>query len=204
MIKNIIFDIGNTLVNVHFDRFKEDLIKEGVTEQDFDKLFLSKKLKDQFESGSISNKEFWQIIKSNLNLKISQKRFIYLFSDMFSEIPEMKRFVEKLDKEKKYRLIILSNTNAYHYKNLKDKFDYFKLFSKFALSYKLKMLKPSHEIFVNVIKRYKLIANQTLFIDDLKENCEAAKGAGFKTVCFKNYKSFKKEFDRIVNYERNK
>lgn len=195
MIKNIIFDLGNVLVNVHFDKFKEEIIKAGANKHAFNELF---ELKDQIESGSISKAEFWRIIKNRLGLKISHKKFTELFSDIFTDIPQMKRFVSKLAEEKKYRLIILSNTNPYHYKNLKEKSGYFKMFSKFALSYKLKILKPSPLIYETVLKRYKIKADETLFIDDIEENCKAAESLGIKTVCYKDYKSFKNKFDKLM------
>jgi len=197
LLKNIIFDLGNVLVNVHFDKFKEKILETGVSEETFKTLFYSKELKDQFESGSISNKEFLQIIKNKLGISVPQKKFIEIFSDMFSEIPEMQRFISKIARENKYRLILLSNTNSYHFNYIKRNFPYIKHFNKYALSYKLKMIKPSSLIFDTVIKRYKLKASETLFVDDLEENCAAAGQAGMKTICFKDYKSFKEEFRKI-------
>jgi glucose-1-phosphatase len=197
LIKNIIFDLGNVLVNVHFDKFSKELLKAGVKEQVFNELFYSKELKEKFESGSLSKSEFLQIIKQKLGVKISKKKFIEIFSDMFTEIPEMKKFITKIAGENKYKLILLSNTNSFHFNYIKKKFDYIRLLKTFALSYKLKMIKPAPLIYEIVIKRYRLKANETLFTDDLDVNCKAAERAGFITICFKDYKTFKREFDRI-------
>lgn len=198
MIKNIIFDLGNVLVNVHFERFRDELIKAGTGRKNFEELFHSKELKSKFESGAVSNKEFLQMVKHKLGINVSQKKFIDLFSDMFTVIPEMGNFIKKLALENKFRLILLSNTNSYHFNYIKRKFDYIRLFNKYALSYKLKMIKPSPTIYEMVLKRYKLKPDETLFIDDLEDNCKAAEKSGIKTICYKGYKSFKKEFDRMI------
>ena len=198
MIKNIIFDLGNVLIEVDFDRFRTSLLNEGVSKQVFEELFYSQEIKDKFESGSISNREFMVLMKDKLGPNISKKRFIELVSDMFTEIPEMKEFILKLAERKKYRLILLSNTNSYHFNFIKKKFDYINQIKNFALSYRLKMIKPSTIIYETVLKRYNLKANETLFIDDLKDNCNAAKAMGIKTICYKDYKSFKEKFDKMI------
>jgi putative hydrolase of the HAD superfamily len=199
LIKNIIFDLGNVLVNVHFDKFEKRLLEEGASKAACDSLFQSRELREDYESGKMTNKEFLNLACSKLDCSIKQAEFKEIFSDMFSEIPAMKLFVNKLIQDKYFRLFLLSNTNSYHFNYIKNKFDYVKGIKNFALSYRMKLNKPSPEIFFKLLKRYKLKPEDTLFIDDLVNNCKTAEKIGLKTICYSGFKKFNKEFKQITN-----
>ena len=100
-------------------------------------------------------------------------------------------------KEKKYRLYILSNTNPLHFNYCRKRFKYINLIDKFILSYKIKMVKPNRGVFKMVIKKFNLVPSETLFVDDLVENCKAAEDTGIKTICYRNYSSFIKRFEKL-------
>lgn len=199
MIKNIIFDLGNVLVNVHFDKFEKRLLEEGASKAACDSLFKSRELREDYESGKMTNKEFLKLACSKLDCNISQSKFKDIFSDMFSEIPAMKLFVNKLIQDKYFKLFLLSNTNSYHFNYIKNRFDYVKGIKNFALSYRMKLNKPSSEIFNKLLKRYKLKPEETLFIDDLENNCKTAEKIGMKTIWYSDFRKFKKEFKQITN-----
>jgi len=197
VIKNIIFDLGNVLVKVDFARFERNcLLVAGIDEKKFDRFF-RKKIRHDFESGKLSTPEFMELAYHELGETVTKNKLKSLFVDMFDEIPEMKRFLKGLAKLKKYRLFILSNTNPLHFNYGRKKFDYINLVDKFILSYKLKMVKPDKRVFKTVIKKYNLVPSETLFIDDLKENCRAAEDTGMKTICYRNYRTFIRRFEKL-------
>lgn len=88
----------------------------------------------------------------------------------------------------RYRLFVLSNTNAIHWeKAVRDFFTYDgqnvgDYFEKVFLSYKMHMVKPSPEIFAQTIREAGIDASETLFIDDSAVNCLAARNAGLMTM----------------------
>jgi putative hydrolase of the HAD superfamily len=51
-------------------------------------------------------------------------------------------------------------------------------FEKFYLSHEIKLRKPNKEIYEFALKENNLIAEETLFIDDLEENTTAASALG--------------------------
>ena len=196
MIKNIIFDLGNVLVRVDFARSKKLLLSAGVKEEDL-KRFFNKKIRNDFELGRISTSEFMDRAYLELGRNVTKTKLKKLFVDMFEEIPEMKRFLKQLAKEKKFRLYILSNTNPLHFNYCRKRFKYINLIDKFILSYKIKMVKPNRGVFKMVIKKFNLVTSETLFVDDLVENCKAAEDTGIKTICYRNYSSFIKRFEKL-------
>jgi epoxide hydrolase-like predicted phosphatase len=202
VIKNIIFDLGNVLVHVDFAKSRRLLLSAGVKEKDF-KRFFTKKNRRSFELGKITTNEFMDLAYYKLGKKVSKARLKLLFTDMFCEITEMKEFLQNLSKRKKYRLFLMSNTNPLHFNYAQNHFPYIKLFDVFILSYRMKMVKPDKRLFKAVINKYNLVPEETLFIDDLEENCRAAGDTGLKTICYKNYRTFVKQFEKIVLKNQN-
>lgn len=177
MIKNIIFDLGNVLINVDFEKFQRNILLEVRDVKLLQKL-LTNPVRKKFESGLVSAKQYLDTVVKVLDCNISKKKFIYYYNEMFSEIPEMKGFLIKLSRSDKYRLFLLSNTNPIHFNFVKKKFKYVTLIKKNILSYKLKKAKPDSRIYLTVLSRYHLVPAETLFIDDLEQNCLTAKKLG--------------------------
>ncbi len=197
MIKNIVFDLGNVLVRVDFGKSRKLLIAAGVDEKSLDRFF-SLKTRKAYESGKISTPEFLRMAYNGLAKKVSKAKLKILFSDMFVEIPEMKKFLKHLHNKKKYRLFLLSNTNPLHFNYIKVNFPYINLVNTFILSYKLGFTKPDRRIYKTVIEKYELIPGETLFIDDMEINCRTAEKFGIKTILYQNYSSFMKQFKHIT------
>jgi putative hydrolase of the HAD superfamily len=198
MIKNLIFDLGNVLVKVHFDKFKKDLIDYGMSVKTIEELLNRTDLMDKLESGSMKFDEFYEISSIILDKKISKSKFRQIFNDIFTEIPGINELLKELYESKKYIIILLSNTNNQHFNYIKNKFNYLKYFNKFALSYRLKLLKPDITIYKKVLSLYRLKPEETLFIDDLENNCDAAEKAGIKSINFKDFESFKKLLIKLI------
>jgi putative hydrolase of the HAD superfamily len=203
MIKNIIFDLGNVLVHVDFEKFRTGLLTAGVSEKDFNVFFNSNLVRGRFEKGLLTTREFLRLAVKKLGNRLTQKQLVPIFQDMFEENPDMKAFLKKLVKNNKYNLIMLSNTNPIHYNYGKKHFQYIYLIKKRALSYKLKLTKPDNRIYVKVFKRYHIKPDETLFIDDKQINCAAAELCGMKTIHFIDYESFIKQFKMITANKEN-
>ena len=84
----------------------------------------------------------------------------------------------------KYRLFLLSNTDAIHIEQFQKKSgetfysDFYRCFEHVYFSYEIGMRKPSVEIYQYVLNSHSLEASRTLFVDDKKENTDAAKTIG--------------------------
>ena len=93
-------------------------------------------------------------------------------------------FVQQLST--KYRLFLLSNTDAIHIATFKQKSgtsfynDFYECFEKVYFSFEIGMRKPNPEIYNFVLDENYLQAKNTLFIDDKKENTDAAFALGIQ------------------------
>lgn len=87
-------------------------------------------------------------------------------------------------KQKGYRVYILSNYGRNTFAEAKKSFDFLRHADGMVISYEIKHIKPEPEMYEELIRRYDVIPKETVFIDDLLPNIEAAKEKGFHTIQF--------------------
>ena len=182
MIKNLIFDFGDVFL---------DLDKEGAMKNALN-LFEIDALSDEmvainclYEQGLISTSEFIDFY-FNYFSKLSREDVIEVWNYVLKEFPQHKlEFLQKLSKENNYKLILLSNTNELHIDWVKENVSFYEnfksCFDKFYLSHEINLRKPDKEIYEFVLKENNLKAEESLFIDDTKENTDSAKQLGIHT-----------------------
>ncbi|MDE7149834.1 MAG: HAD-IA family hydrolase [Bacteroidales bacterium] len=89
----------------------------------------------------------------------------------------------------RYRLFLLSNTNALHIRYVEQDFQsrfpgrkpFLQHFEQAYLSHELHLRKPQPEIYTHVLRDAALRPEETLFIDDRAENIAAAATLGIRT-----------------------
>ena len=183
MIKNIILDFGDIFINLDKPATIKKMQKFGFTEitPQLDYLF------KEYEKGLISSDEFIVAIKK-IFPKASKKNLIDAWNAILLDFPDYRlTYLEDLARSKKYRLFLLSNTNDIHINFVKkqmkeNRYKRFKnCFEKFYFSYEIKMRKPDTDIFEFVLRENNLFPQETLFVDDTKENTDTATQLGIQT-----------------------
>jgi putative hydrolase of the HAD superfamily len=179
MIKNIIFDFGDIFINLDKQATYRELKKLGVPHISDEMTIIAR----QYEKGIISTQEFTNFFSSQLGVSVSE--VIVAWNSILLNFPrERFLFLKELYESKKYRLFLLSNTNELHISWIQQNWGFnrymeFKnCFEKFYLSHEIKLRKPNKEIYEFALKENNLIAEETLFIDDLEENTAAASTLG--------------------------
>ena len=135
--------------------------------------------------GLISTKEFLYYFEEKLEIPSAILKKAW--NSILRDFPEHRlQFIQKLASEKKYRLFLLSNTNDLHISWIQERwgidlYNQFKnCFEAFYLTHEINFRKPNLDIYQFVLKKHNLKATETFFIDDTKENTEAAKSIGLK------------------------
>ena len=185
MIKAIIFDLGNVLLNYDLrkaaDRFSRDC---GVSVFRLWFHFLTSSSEKDYMCGKISSTEFFRRAKKSLGLKIGFGRFRNYWNDIFTENPGMESVLIEL--KRRYPLYLLSNTNAMHYEYLKKKFPILRHFRLRFASHEVGCRKPDEAIFRKVLKRIRLAPSEVVFIDDMRAFVAGAKKIGIHAIRFRN------------------
>lgn len=184
-INTIIFDFGGVVINIEMIKTLEAFIRLGFKNNNND--FYTIPFVKEFEKGLISEVEFVDNIKNTLDNNTDEKRIIRAWNELLIDIPsERIHLIAEL--RKKYRVVLLSNTNITHIKasnewlfNNSQYNGLDELFDKLYLSYEMKMSKPDDEIYLSLLKSENINPENALFIDDSVANINAAKALGINT-----------------------
>ncbi len=194
MIKNLIFDFGGVLYKIN-----PELTIIAMSKLTKDKNKFNQNIKTQnylnyirdFEKGIISTIKFRKLMKQEFYLNCSNYDFDKAWNSLLIDLTD---FAIPLIKnlKKHYKLYLLSNTNTIHYNYfLPQCRELFSLFEKCFFSFKIGSVKPEFEIFKFVINKNNIYADETLFIDDSKDNIIVANELGFQTFLVENLNTTK-------------
>ncbi len=199
--KNIIFDLGNVLVK----------LDEAATMRAFETLGWPKKdhIREYAEGlklfqamgvGMMSNQQFFDAFRATTHSNVTDQQITEATNAMLLYIPEEKKSKLLQLRKEGHRVFLLSNTIDLHWQYCKknlfpmDHYGVDDYFEKAFLSQEMHMKKPDDEIFQQVINDATIDPNDTLFIDDLEVNCEAAERNGIHSFQNKNFDDWMKLF----------
>jgi HAD superfamily hydrolase (TIGR01509 family) len=178
MIDTIIFDFGDIFINLDKQATIDGLQRLGLTSwnEDLDQLNIS------FEKGEISRDNFLLgIQKHNPNATVDE--ILAAWNAVLLDFPLHRlEFLQLLSQ--KYRLFLLSNTDAIHINHFEQREgtsfynDFYQCFEKVYFSYEMGMRKPDSEIYKTLLRQHELSPKRTLFVDDKKDNTDAAAALG--------------------------
>lgn len=183
MIKNIIFDFGDIFINLDKKATKREAEIAGASWNNLPEI----QIFHDYETGKINTKTFLKAL-TKLLPNCNEKELAKIWNAIILDFPEYRLdFIEDLASKKTYRLFLLSNTNSLHIEQViqnmgLDRYHRFKsCFEQFYLSHEIGFRKPNSSIYSFVLQENKLQATETIFIDDTKENTDAAEKMGIKT-----------------------
>ena len=182
MIKTIIFDFGNVFINLNIEAAHKHALETFQIES------LSEEMigfNSFYEQGLISTDEFLEFYSENFP-KLSKEALIDIWNIMLKDFPKTRlEFLKSLHQSSKYKLILLSNTNALHINYINEHVSFFEefknCFDAFYLSHEINLVKPNQDIFEFVLNKNKLKAEECLFIDDNQDNINTANTLKIKT-----------------------
>lgn len=194
MVKNIIFDIGNVILNFNLDEILPKFTK-NIEEQKFilDNIINSPEWLGYalIDTGYINKEDAIEIVKdrtNHINDKIISD-FWNNYNDYALVNDDVIKLIRKL-KQNNYKIYLLSNINHYTHDYIK-KSSLLDIVDGFVFSYIEHKIKPFNSIYNTMINRYNLNPNESLFIDDKEENVNTANRLGIlgKKVEPDNYNS---------------
>lgn len=166
MIKNIIFDLGNVIINYN----QEKIIKSFTLNKDEHDYIIEQIFKSpewhMMDLGTITNQEAANIINQRNSFKYEDLTNEFL--NNWYKVQIVNKDVVELAKklyEKGYKLYVLSNMANLTYEFFKNE-EFFQLCDGIIISAHEHIKKPDKKIFEVLMSRYKLKPQECIFIDD--------------------------------------
>jgi len=201
MHKAIIFDLGKVLVHFDFKRGYRAL--EGFcpyTAAEIPRRIGRTDLVQRFETGLVEPHDFVEQFSRILDLQLDYDRFCEIWSCIFTEILIPESMLEAL--AARYRLLLLSNTNALHFAMLRVTYGHLlRHFHDLVLSYEVRAMKPHPEIYRAALQRAGCLPAECFYTDDIANYVAAARQMGIDAVQFESREQIEREMrDRGISW----
>ena len=197
MIKNIIFDVGDTLISFRYRDYMRDL---GFSDETVEFLVQNMIFTDFWEDMDAGKKDVDEacdfFCKKYPDLKNEIESFWEHIEDIVAEFDFAKPLIMSM-KEKGYKVFLLSNYPAQLAELHWPKLSFLPEMDGYIISAKVGIIKPDEKIYRMLMDRYRLHAEECVFIDDNPNNIEAANKLGITGILFTGYEDLKKELDKL-------
>lgn len=198
MIKNIIFDVGNVLVEYNPDGLMRRLGFDEETLQAVNQAVFQNELWNESDRGVLSPEELLEaFIANNPAYEKEIRQVIDAVGDTISLMPYTVEWVKGL-KERGYHLYILSNYAEYTYEKTSHKMEFLPYMDGVVFSYRCKLIKPEKEIYEYICETYGLKPEESVFLDDREDNVQAARNMGMNGIEFENYAQGSETLEQLL------
>lgn len=192
MYKNIIFDLGGVVVDFRPKDFLMDHFMNKQAEDIVYDLTFGSKEWEELDRGTLARAAANRIMLENA-AQVDRTFEVQTVIDEWESILRTKKTTIKLMCKLKlagYRLYYLSNIPSDVMHNNIEKRDFFPLFDGGVASCDVNLCKPDPQIYITLMQKYGLAYDESIFIDDNRQNAQAAYNLGITGILYKNPKSF--------------
>ena len=190
MPKAIVFDLGGVLIDLDFDssvRAFEEALGYGKIRELLD-LSHQKGIYGEMEAGLITADEFrTEVLRESRPGSTPADVDRAMAGLLVGMDPQKVPLLEELSR--RYDLYCLSNNNEISVQRMHEIYeenglDWQRVFKKEFISSRMKLMKPSREIFDAAAAEIGLPPSEILFVDDSQKNVDGALAAGWQAVLY--------------------
>lgn len=197
MIKNIIFDIGNVLTDFRWKDFLRDKGFDDEMIGRIAKASVESPLWKEFDRGVLDEEDLMQsFIDSDPEIEEELHKAYDDVHGMVTIRDYAIPWVQEL-KAKGYKVWYLSNFSEKTEIECADSIAFIPYMDGGILSWKDKLIKPDPKIYQLLLERFQLVAEESVFIDDLPENVQGAVDQGIHGIVFETREQVVEDLERL-------
>ena len=202
MISNIFLDIGMVLVGLNYEPALQALSDlNGLPANEITHRLDNHSGILDYEKGVLTTEEFFQQTQELLAIDISLEAFKGIWASALIVDGEgssgllSSQLFGRL--KRNHRVIALSNTNEMQFGYLSRVHPLIGEFDDYVLSHQVGCLKPDPEIYRVALQKSGALPEDSLFVDDLAENIQAAERMGIKGLVFTGERQLREDLEEL-------
>lgn len=200
MIKNVIFDIGNVLVDFRWRMLMEDLKLPMETQAAFEQTVFGSRWWGELDHGVYEEAEILEHFREDNKEHLDEFNLVWDNRDKLVEpYVYAVHWIERL-KASGLKVYLLSNypKDVFSLHVACGRFPFLDMVDGRVVSGFVKMVKPDADIYEYLLSEYGLNADECVFVDDREENVETARALGMKGIVFQGYEQACGELDKLL------
>lgn len=198
MIRNVIFDLGGVLVT-----WRPQEIIDG--------FYADPALRGALREHVFAHPDWVELDRGTLEERDAAERFaertgrpvaemlalLDRVRESLQPVPAMVALAHRLQ-ARGLALYALSNISPSMFEHIRARHAFFELFSGIVISGAIKRVKPEPGIYEHLAETYSLAFEESVFVDDLPANVEAARRLGLAAILFENAEQCGREVERLL------
>jgi epoxide hydrolase-like predicted phosphatase len=201
-VRNVIFDLGGVVLDWNPDhivsRFQPVAELRGALKA---ALFGHEDWR-MFDRGTLTEAELIERLEPRVGRpKQEVTAILDAVRDSLVEKPETVKLIRALQAQGT-PLYCLSNMPTAVYTHLRRRHNFWDAFSGIVISGEVKMMKPEPAVFEHLLATFSLRPEESVFIDDVLANIDAAKEMGLHTIWFKDAAQCRRELEQVLRLDQ--
>lgn len=197
-VHNVIFDLGGVLLEWNPDDILSRFQPDANLRRRLRAALFGHADWHLFDRGGLSESELLDRMESRIgHSRPELLAIVDAVREALIEKPDTVRLIRSLHR-RGIALYCLSNMPSSIYAHLRRRHAFWDVFRGIVISGEVRMVKPEPEVFAHLLERFDLRAEESVFIDDLPANIEAAKRLGLQTIWFRNAAQCEHELDQLL------
>lgn len=182
MPMNVILDIGNVICEWSPEKLVAGIFSQEQERQQAFDCIIGHNDWLELDKGTIDVAEAVDNASRRCSLPRKKIEAIYRATpNSLVPVPSMMDAIQDLA-SRNTALYVLSNMQRHSWEHLSTAYDFWRCFRGIVVSYQINLIKPDTEIFEYISDRYALAPKSTVFLDDSRENIDAAITFGMKAL----------------------
>ena len=201
MIRNIVFDIGNVLVDYCW---QDHIAHYGFTGEKADRIAHAMMLGPdwkELDRGVLRDEEFRRLLISKA--PELEQEILLLMSDLSTLVRRRKGSIPWIQdlKARGYHTYYLSNYGEQVRRDTADSLDFMKEMDGGIMSYEVHQIKPDEKIYRMLLDRYHLKAEESIFLDDTNINVDGAIKVGMQGLRVENQEQAVRDLNALLKQQ---
>jgi len=183
---NVVFDLGGVLLTWKPEQIIRSIFKDREVQKIvMDEIFCHPDWVE-LDRGTLDRNKAIERAAIRTGLHTPEiKKLMQLVPYSLIPVPETLELIRSV-KRNGNQVFVLSNMHMESIEFIEQTYSFWDLFDGMVISCRIHKVKPEIEIYQHLLKQHSLVVDQTIFIDDIPANLNAASKLGIRVIKFEN------------------